>query len=270
MSHTSYKIFLKNEYRNIINDLVNIINNKYYKIKKQGRPLKIPIINIVKGIIYILKTGCQWYMIPKEFGNYSTIYKHYLKFVRDNIFSELWTNKVKQLTHKRKSNLKNILIDCTLIKSINGCDTVGRNPCDRGRYGTKISLITSENGAPLGMAINGANIADSKMMQDTFDNLKVKRKRVINLYADKGYSNGIAKKCANQNGFRLVCENKKNAKIKLFRNRKHKVNHIRYVVEATFSWIKKYRRLILRYDRKVSSYIGFLMLSFSIIIQRMI
>jgi len=266
-------LYDKKEYAVIINELVDLINDKYYSDPTSaGRPLKTPLINIVKAIIYVLKTGCQWCMLPKEFGNYSTLYKHFLKYTKDDLFDDEWGNKLREYNrqYKYKSNLEKQLIDCTLVKSIHGTDVVGRNPCDRGRKGTKISLQTDSKGAPIGVAANGANTPDHYMMQNTFDNLKVKKKTRAKLYADKGYSNQPALTCAENNNFKLVCENKKNRKVKLFKEMDHDVNHFRYAIEASIGWVKQFKRLILRYDRKMKSYMRFLKIAFAIIIQRKI
>ena len=151
MSYLNYdKIFAKTEYNVIINHLTELINSKYYSYTKAGRPLKLQVINIVKAIKYVLITGCQWNMIPREFGNSSSIYKHYLKYIKSDIFDEIWTQKINEYASKCKyrTNLTNLSIDCTLVKSINGSDVIGRNPCDRGRMGTKISMITDNKGIP--------------------------------------------------------------------------------------------------------------------------
>ena len=120
----------------------------------------------------------------------------------------------------------------------------------------------------MSISVKGANVADHLIVEDTIRNLKIRKRGRSNIYADKGYSNKITKNEMNLNNFRLKCENKNNSKHKLFKDEKGTINHIRYIIEAAFSWIKKYRRLILRYDRLATSYIGFLKLSFAIIIQR--
>lgn len=144
-------------------------------------------------------------------------------------------------TNIYKRNLIDLSIDCTLIKSINGRDVVGRNPCDRGRSGTKISMITDVRGVPVGLAVDGANVSDNKLVQRTIDNLKVRRKTTVNLHADKGYSYATTQQIVTNNKMKLKCENKKNAKVKLFDD-SLKINSTRYVPigEASFgSAVKK-------------------------------
>ena len=59
-------LYNKEEYALVVMKLVELINKKYYNDPRlPGRPLKISVMNIVKAFIYVLKSGCQWYMIPK-------------------------------------------------------------------------------------------------------------------------------------------------------------------------------------------------------------
>lgn len=264
------KLFHRPDFMKVINDFVHLIEQKYYNNStKRGRPLTYSILYIVKSILHVLKTGCQWYMLPKEFGNWSSLYKHYLKYVKDGLITKLWENELhnylRKPSNKSTKNLTKQSIDCSYVKSINGCDVIGKNPTDRGRNGSKISLITDVKGVPLGFTVVGANKADHTLMQETINNMKVHKKTKAKLYADKGYSNKKSKECAESNNYKLRCDNKRNAKVKLFKRKKESINHIRYVIEATFSWVKNFKRLILRYDRKAASYVGFLMLSFTLI-----
>lgn len=87
-------------------------------------------------------------------------YTNTISSIRYDIFDDLWTNKINEYIGKcnYRRNLSHLSIDCTLIKSINGHDLIGRNPCDTGRNTTKISMITDVIGVPLGIAVGGANV----------------------------------------------------------------------------------------------------------------
>ena len=56
-----------------------------------------------------------------------------------------------------------------------GGDKIGRNPTDRGKNGTKRSLIVDEQGGPLGVAIEGANVHDTKLLEQTIEAIVVER-----------------------------------------------------------------------------------------------
>jgi transposase len=45
---------------------------------------------ILNGILYVLRTGCQWKMLPREYGSGSTAHRHFQNWVRDGVFARLW------------------------------------------------------------------------------------------------------------------------------------------------------------------------------------
>ena len=69
---------------------------------------------------------------------------------------------------------------------------MGKNPTDRGKTGTKRSLLTDGRGVPLGLAVDGAHRNDFKIARETLESIAVKRPDVTpeapqGLYLDKGY-----------------------------------------------------------------------------------
>lgn len=56
---------------------------------KGGRP-RLPLRNVATGILYVLRTGCQWKAMPKEFGSGSAIHTYFQEWVRRGVFRRLW------------------------------------------------------------------------------------------------------------------------------------------------------------------------------------
>jgi len=56
---------------------------------KGGRRPK-PHRTIFNGILYVLRTGCQWKMMPREYGSGSSAHRHFQTWVRSGVFHELW------------------------------------------------------------------------------------------------------------------------------------------------------------------------------------
>ncbi len=79
-----------------------------------------------------------------------------------------------------------------MVKNDLGQDCIGRNPTDRRRSGSKISVIVDMNRVPLAMTFYGANRNDIKTIEDTLDaipfTLKKDRRRSVNIVGDKGYA----------------------------------------------------------------------------------
>lgn len=57
--------------------------------KEGGRPRTINMREVVNGIFYLLKTGCQWRMLPKDFPNWKTVNDYYSKWRKDGTWSRM-------------------------------------------------------------------------------------------------------------------------------------------------------------------------------------
>lgn len=78
--------------RHIPDELWNEVKNMLpaEKIPKtKGRPI-VPFRKVLDGILYVLRTGCQWKMLPKEYGSGSTCHRRFQEWVVLNIFHKLW------------------------------------------------------------------------------------------------------------------------------------------------------------------------------------
>jgi transposase len=62
---------------------------KFRKSKKGGRP-RLEWRNVLDGIFYVLRTGCQWKALPPEFGSGSSAHRYFQLLVKRNIFRDLW------------------------------------------------------------------------------------------------------------------------------------------------------------------------------------
>jgi transposase len=67
-------------------------------INSIGRPI-IPFRMALDGILYVLRTGCQWKMLPKEYGSDSTCHRRFQQWVQLGIFKNLWARLLKEYDH---------------------------------------------------------------------------------------------------------------------------------------------------------------------------
>jgi putative transposase len=63
-----------------------LIEPKLPKPKPGGRPRSLDMRQVIDGILYVLHTGCQWRMLPREFGNHNTVYWYF----RDWRLKSVW------------------------------------------------------------------------------------------------------------------------------------------------------------------------------------
>ena len=151
----------------------------------------------------------------------------------------------------------------------------GPNPTDRGKLGTKRHVLTDGQGIPLSVVITAANTHDMKAAINTLDNIVVKRpsskiyRKKQNLCLDKGYDfqeieNEVIKKGylphIRHRGEQSY--NKEMVIIIMLRRR--------WVVERTNSWHNRFRKLLVRYEKKLENYFALVCLGCCIVIYRRI
>lgn len=220
-----------------------------------GRPCAASNSEYLTQINYVLRTGIQWNRL-KGTLHWSTYYKKFCQWSRMGLFRSCFKIQqqiLKKQGYLRQDSYKNLFIDSSMIKNIRGSDVVGINHYDRGRKGTKVSIIVTREGIPLGIHFSGSNVHDVTLVEDLIDKISVK---IIGsrLIGDKGYiSNRLKERLINNKGIGLIYPKKRNMREnntelerELLRNRN--------IVENVFSWIQNNRRLRLRYDRYIIYY----------------
>ena len=103
----------------ISDELWNMICNLLPEEKRNntiGRPA-VPFRKIMNGILYILRTGCQWKMLPKEFGSGSTCHRRFQQWVQLGIFKKIWVRLLKEYDSKKGIKLTWQSLDSISIKS---------------------------------------------------------------------------------------------------------------------------------------------------------
>ena len=139
-------------------------------------------------------------------------------------------------------------------------DLVGPNPTDRGKSGTKKSLLVDGAGEPLGVVITGANVHDSKLLEATIEAVVIDRPDPDvfeqNLCLDKAYDSKHARALTECHGYtphiRRIGEESRKC-------RRGKPR--RWVVKRTISWLSKCRAILIRYDKLSVNYLGLLQLA---------
>lgn len=135
----------------------------------------------------------------------------------------------------------------------------GPNPTDRGKSGTKRSVLTEGHGIPLAVAIDGANRHDMKLTEPTLEAIAVERPEVTdenpqNMCMDKGYDFPAVRELLEEweytEHIRSIGEGTSaRERVPGYRAR-------RWVVERTHSWMNRFRRLLIRWEKKADNYLA--------------
>ena len=145
----------------------------------------------------------------------------------------------------------------------------GPNPTDRGKIGTKRHVLTDQRGIPVSVVITSANTHDMKAATDTLDNVIVERPlKKQNLCLDKGYDYPEIERESTKRRYvphiRHRGEEKELIKLRYYSAKRW------VVIERTNSWHNRFRKLLVRYEKKSENYLALVCLACCIIVYRRI
>jgi len=137
----------------------------------------------------------------------------------------------------------------------------GANPTDRGKSGVKRSVLTEGHGVPLGLVVAGANRPDMKLLAPTLYRIVVERPepraaQPQGLCLDKGYDYEEVRATLAVFGFTAHMHARGPEAQALKRQAGFRAR--RWVVERTHSWMNRFRRIGIRWDKKANNYLAFL------------
>ncbi len=164
----------------------------------------------------------------------------------------------------------------------------GNSPVDRSKLGTKRHILTDRNGIPISVVITSASTHDIKAVTEVIDNTVIKRttlsprskgrrrrrKQYQHLCLDRAYNSKSIKQEIIKRGYipHIPYKRKRCQKNDTVFKKKYpsSAKNKRWVVERTNSWHNRFRKLFIRYEKKVENYLGLVQLSCGIIIFRKI
>ncbi len=145
-----------------------------------------------------------------------------------------------------------------------GGKSIGPNPTDRAKSGTKRSILVKGNGVPLAVAVAGANRHDMKLAGPTLESIVIERPKPTkrhpqNMCMDKGYDFPEVDELVAAWGYtadiaRRGVDPSKRKRIPGYRAR-------RWVVQRTNSWMNRFRRLLIRWEKKRKNYLAMIHLA---------
>jgi putative transposase len=224
------------------------------------------------AIFFVLRTGCQWNaLLETGLCSSSSAHRRFQEWAEAGVFLTWWTMGLADDDALHGIDWEWLAMDGAMTQAPLGGKKVGKNPTDRGKTGTKRRVLTDGGGVPIGLAVAGANRNDFKMTRETIESIPVKRPEPTpeipqGMCLDKGYDDEEVRALLAEFGFtahiRARGEEAKALRQEAgFRAR-------RWVVERTHSWMNRFRRVLIRWDKKVRHDVAFLHLACAYITYR--
>jgi transposase len=221
----------------------------------------------MEGILDVLKTGIPWRAIPRCFGPGTTLHDRFQEWAKAGVFDRLWERCL--LTYDEKVGIQWTWqsMDGAMTKAPLGGEATDPNPTDRAKSGTKRSLLTGGAGFPLAVVVAPANRNECQPVKPTFEARRVRPPTFSqHLCMDKGYDFDGARTVVEAYSFTDQIRSRGEEQLKMERNRKRRPH--RWVVERAHAWMNQFRRLLVRWERKVAHYLAFVQFACAVIVFR--
>lgn len=212
----------------------------------RGRPQEWPLREIVNATLYLLRTGCQWRMLPHDLPPWQTVYYHHRKWRLNSIWEKingLLRERVRQQAGREPTPSAAIVdaqsVKTTLVKGKRGFDA-GKKVNGRKRH-----IIVDTMGLLLMVLVTAASVQDKSggklLLTRLHQRLPLPRLQLI--WADGGYRGQPFVDWVKATFGWVWQVVKRNTDVKGFH-----VLPRRWVVERTFGWLNNYRRLSKDYE----------------------
>ena len=139
-------------------------------------------------------------------------------------------------------------------------------PPTGGKKGTKRSLAVESHGLPIGITLSGANTHDIKLLEATLESIVTAHPEGANMCLDAGYVG--ARSLVEGMGYVAHIRGRGEEKQEHELDPQFKAR--RWVVEVCHSWLNRFRKLLVRYEKKAGNYLALLHFACAVIIWRQI
>ena len=236
---------------------------------KDGR-LRIDDRAALTGIIFVLKSGIPWEMLPQEMGCGSgmSCWRRLKEWQEAGVWARLHQKLLDRLGEADQIEWERASLNAASVTAP-GSQKTGPNPTDKGKQGSKRHVVVDRGGVPLAVIHSAANVHDSKVLEEAVDAIEPirkpsrgrPRKRPNKLHADKAYDFPRCRKALRK---RSITPRIARRGIES----REKLGRYRWVVERTLSWLNRFRRLKVRYERRDYVHQAFLDLGCALICWR--
>ena len=214
------------------------------------------------AISFVLRTGCRWGALDATgICSHSSAHRRFREWTSTGVFVNLWAQGLQEYDELKGLDREWLAMDGAMTKAPLGGERTGKNPTDRGKLGTKRGLLVEANGVPVGLAVEGADRHDKKVAEATLESIPVERpepteEQPQGMCLGKGYDYDDTRELVREFRFTAHVRARGEEIKELKKEAGEKAG--RWVVERTHSWMNRFRRLLIRWEKKAENYFGML------------
>ena len=223
-----------------------------------GRPRSTDMRDVTDAILYILRTGCQWRYLPKDFPPKSTVWRYFNQWRRGGTLDAIHDalRRKARTAEKPYHPRTTASVDSQSVDATSGGEQRGRDNA-KNVDGRKRHIVVDSMGLLLAVLVTAADVDDARAAPELFSRLVGQpMSKVARMFADSKYPN-----------FSLYEWVESNAEwdLEIVRRPEGKKGWvklpIRWTMERTFAWLCRCRRLNLDREKAVLSSESFVKLA---------
>ena len=205
-----------------------------------------PLRVLFNGLRYMVRAGCPWRMLPHDLPPWQAIQQQTLRWIAAGVFEDMAADlrRILRLILERNEEPSAVVLDGRTVQSTPESGARAGYDGHKRRKGSKVHIAVDTLGHLLALRVTSADQQERQQVEALAKDVQAVTGEAVELaYVDQGYTGEAAAEAAATHGIRLEVVKLPTAK------RGFVLLPRRWVVERSFAWMARFRRLARDYER---------------------